>query len=215
MEKQLSSFAMMVQECQTVINRVRCAVNAGNGHTPEVGEDLEFIRRSIRPYFAQDAKSMEHLAPGAGEEMQQSVFDRLVEHIRSSTYPTLTTHFGAYLKSTKQRVCQKTLRRYVPCGHEKRIFRLNVEQRDDEGYLAATVADPHAEDAIASVIERLTLQNAIAQLNRNERQIIAFIEADYTNDEIAQRLAISPSTATRRRKQLAARLRQILNDADE
>lgn len=215
MSEQPSSFVYMVQECQAAIIRVRCAIDSGNGHAPEVGEDLELIRRSIMPYFARDAKGMERLAPGAGEETQQIVFDRLLDHIQSSTYPTLTTHFGAYLKSTKQRVLQKTWQQYVPPGHTKGISRLDAERQDDGGNLAAAVADPQAEDAFASVIDRLTLQDAIAQLNHDERQIIALIEAGYTNDEIARQLAISPSTATRRRKRAVAHLQRILHDTDE
>lgn len=206
MNKQ-SSHEKMVQDCQAAIARIRQAMSDGNANAPEQHEDWEFLHGSFRHYLTPVANIVDRHMPGAGEEMQQLAYDRLCDHIRSPTYHSLTTQFGAYLKHAKQRTLGIIRQR------TRRVARLDAA-RDERSCLADHISDPRAELALDTVDNCLTLESALAQLDRLDCQIIMLIRNNYTCLEIARHLGVHPSTVTRRRSRAIARLRNILDAPD-
>jgi RNA polymerase sigma factor (sigma-70 family) len=206
MNKQ-SSHEKMVQDCQAAILRIRQAIIDGNANTPELQEDWEFIRRALRHYLTLTATIEDRRMPGAGEEMQQIAYDRLCDHIQSLTYHSLTKQFGSYLKHAKKRALG-IIRQRTSC-----IARLDLAQNEGS-CLADHTCDPRAELALESVVNRLALENALAQLDCPDRQIIMLLQNDYTYEEIARHFGIAPSTVARRIKRVGTRLRSILSVAD-
>lgn len=215
MSKQPQPYIQMIQACEAAIIRIRIAMRTGNGDSSEVSEDFAFIRRSVMSSFTRFADSVKNLAPDAKEEGRQAMFDQLQDHICSLTYPTLETRFGAYLKRTPLRSIGKTRKNYTQPGQTGAVSRLDAVQNDDGCTLGDITADPQAEAAFDNVISRMVLKDACAQLSDQERQVIALLVYGYSNNEVAQRLAISPSKVTRLRQRVATHLRQYFNDTDE
>lgn len=213
MSEHPSSFVEMVHACEAAICRIRAAICAEDSDTADVSADVEFIRQAVTPYFARHARKIQGLGPEAEEEAKQAMLDQLHDHIISPTYPSLETWFGSYLKCTAHRATKKTQRHFV--SFEQNHVRLDTDQ-DNEGYKPCEiVADLQAEAAFTSILDRMAWQNAMTQLSDIERQAVTLIMAGYTNNEVAQQLAISPSKATRVHQRAAVHIRQILHDADE
>lgn len=215
MSKQAQSYIQMINACEAAIVRIRTAKDTGNGDSPEVSNDFEFLRQSVMPSFSRFANSLKSLAPDAKEEAQQAMFDQLKAHICSSSYPSLETRFGAYLKRTPLRAINKTRKHYTQPGQIGVISRLDAEQNDDGCTLGDITADPQAEAAFDNVLLKMVLKDACAQLSDQERQVIGLIVAGYSSKEVAQRLVISPSKVTRLHQRAATHLRPYFNDTDE
>jgi RNA polymerase sigma factor (sigma-70 family) len=215
MTEQPQPYIQMLQACEAAIGRIRIAIRTGNGDSSEVSEDFAFVRQSVKPSFTRFAVSMKNFAPDAKEEARQAMFDQLEDHIRSLNYPTLETRFGAYLKRTPLRAIYKTQKNYTQLGQIGGISRLDAKQNDDGYTLGDITADPRAEAAFDTVLANMVVKDACAQLSNQERQVIAMIWYGYSNKEVAQRLAISPSKVTRLRQRAGTHLQQYFNNTDE
>jgi RNA polymerase sigma factor (sigma-70 family) len=85
---------------------------------------------------------------------------------------------------------------------------------DDRVPLYAAVDDSNVPDLQAEAVESATLDQAIRQLPSEERHVVLLRRRELENREIAQRLGVSPATATRIYQRAVANLRRQLKPTE-
>lgn len=208
-------YMSMIQDCEAAITRIRAAIRSGNWNTSAVGDDFMAIRTAVAPRLARFARSVRHLSPGAEDEALEAMFDQLLDHIRSLTYVSLETQFGAYLKHMPLRVVQKIQRKYRPPDVSLTLVRLDAVGDENVHEMHETVADPRAETMLAAFAEHEDLNDAIRELTPEERLVINLRLQGFENSAIAQHLTVSPASATRIYQRAVAHMRRRLDYSEE
>ena len=211
MASQPSSFFDMVRECEAAITRIRARLRAGHVDSEAVGADWELIRVRATPCLIGWAHRARWMAPEAEEEALAAMVDRMFEDIWCLTFVSLETQFGAYLRSMPVRVLRNMYHRHVPPGSSCPVDRLDEAVGDDRVPRYAAVDDSNVPDLQAQAVESATLDQAIRQLPSEERHVVLLRRRELENREIAQRLGVSPATATRIYQRAVANLRRQLN----
>ena len=214
MASQPSSFFDMVRECEAAITRIRARLRAGHVYSEAVGADWELIRVRATPCLIGWARRASWMAPEAEEEALAAMVDRMFEDIWSLTFVSLETQFGAYLRSMPVRVLRNMYHRHVPPGSSGPVDRLDEAVGDDRVPRYAAVDDSNVPDLQAQAVESATLDQAIRQLPSEERHVVLLRRRELENREIAQRLGVSPATATRIYQRAVANLRRQLNSME-
>jgi RNA polymerase sigma factor (sigma-70 family) len=215
MGEESSPYILRIQECEAAIVRIRSAIRADRSSSEQVAQDFELILAASMPSFVRYARSVRWVSPTAEEEAIETMGERLLLDIWSLTFPSLETKFGSYLTSMPIRVVQTLRRKLVLNPVSSPLERLD-EPIGDEGMLRhEAVGDPRAEAGVGAIAQREALQQALAALPALEREVFLLRYDGATNNEIAQRLAVSPSTATRIYQRAVDELRRRLEAPEE
>ena len=112
--------------------------------------------------------------PEVAQDLTQEVFMRVLKGISSFEYRGEKSFLG-WLYTIAGNVLIGQVRRKVPLATPL-----------DDG---AEIADPNGQEAVHALFDKLTLQQAIANLTEDQRQVLQLkFFADMTNNEIAQTL---------------------------
>ena len=199
-----------IHACEAAIVRIRMALRAVNGHAESVGEDFEMIRSAVTPKFVWYARCLGARTSSAVQEALDAMYDRLFDDIWSLSYVSLETQFGAYLRSMPLRVIQTIQRRYQSPGSTTLLERLD-EVASEEGLLRhELVDDVRAERAVHAIADREAFSDVWAQLSAEEQHVISWRLDGLKNGDIAHKLGVSPSTATRIHQRAADKIRAAL-----
>lgn len=210
-----SPYVRQIHECEAAIIRIREAIKAGQSESEAFAQDYELLQRVALPRFIAYARSLSSLGQGALEEAVEAMLDRLNDDLlKTDSFPSMATAFGAYLRDMPIRVLQRIRRKYQPAGVSF-IESLDAVSTADGQSLHETLADAHAEQLMDVFVERETLDAALAHLPDPERHVMVLRLQGYKNNEIAERLGVSPATATRISQRAMAQLRRILGTVEE
>jgi RNA polymerase sigma factor (sigma-70 family) len=199
----------LILEIEARIVRVRAAVRAGATSSEAVGEDLAWVQHAVRARLVGYARRLGPMGSLAYEETFEALNDRLLRDMLSPGYVSLETGFGAYLRTMPLRILQAVHRRHVASSAP---VSLDAPALPDGLPRHELIADPQAEALLASYGAREALDAAIARLPAEERLVITWRLGDVENREIANRLGISPATATRIFQRAVERLRAALEE---
>lgn len=205
----------LIQECEAAIVRIRAAIAAGAGNADTVGDDWDFIQRSVQPRFVSYARRLRWMGGHVFEEALLAMNERLFDNIWSTTFPSLETGFGSYLRHMPQRILQETARKYRPDGVSSLIEHLDETVGEDGQSLHELVEDPRAEAEVNTLADRQDVREAIAQLPALEQEVVMLRLQDVDNGTIARRFEVAPATATRIWQRALAMLRQSLISPEE
>lgn len=215
MDEGLSPFSARIQASQAAIGRIRAARAAGTTDADQVAEDWNLIRSTAAPTFTRFARSLDWLGPLAAEEALEAIEERLVIDVCSTTFPSLETGFGVYIKQMPPHITEAIRRKNMVNGALSPIERLDAPVGDDGILLHETVGDPQASANIDAVADREAIQATLAQLPVMQRQAFLLRTSGASNNEVADQLGVSAATATRLYQRALEQLKHYLRDREE
>lgn len=134
--------------------------------------------------------------PEAAQDLTQEVFMRVLKGINSFEYRGEKSFLG-WLYTIAGNVLIGQVRRKSP-----------VATPLDEG---AEIADPHSQQAVHAIFDRLALRQAIGRLTEDQQQVLLLkFFADMTNNEIAQAIGRTEGAVKALQHRALASLQQIL-----
>ncbi|HYN88441.1 MAG TPA: sigma-70 family RNA polymerase sigma factor [Ardenticatenaceae bacterium] len=199
-----------IQQCEAAIRQIRAAIRAGERDSPEARSAFEALMAVVDPLMLRQASRLSWISPAAVADAYDMMYDRLIAHLFSPTFPSLETKFGAYLVSMPIRVLGQVRRKYGRDQVSIAVERLDVPVRDESLPLYELIEDPQATGAVDALADREVLAQALAQLPAEERVAFTLRVEGEANNAIAQTLGVSPATATRLYQRAQRRLRVLL-----
>lgn len=134
--------------------------------------------------------------PEAAQDLTQEVFVRVLKSIGSFEYRGEKSFLG-WLYTIAGNVMIGQVRRKIPLATPL-----------DDG---VDVADPHGQEAVAALFDRMALQQAIARLTGDQQQVLTLkFFADMTNNEVARMLGRTEGAIKALQHRALVSLHQIL-----
>lgn len=205
-----------IQRCEAAIVRIRAAIRTAQQHSDHVASDLAIIHEVTHPVFARWSKQLAWISSFAVEEAFEALDEQLFEDIWKTTFPSLETGFGAYLKTMPVRILARIKRKNTSASDSSPIERLDMPTHEDGVLLHETVGDATSAATIERIAEREAVDQALVLLPPMERR--AF-ELRYiggaSNNEVAEQLGVSAPTASRLVDRAKTQLARILRASEE
>ncbi|HEX6291270.1 MAG TPA: sigma-70 family RNA polymerase sigma factor [Herpetosiphonaceae bacterium] len=183
--------------CEAAIVRIRAALRAGQQNADQVADDFELVFATVAPIFIRSARSIAWVGPTAAEEALDAMVYRLQIDVMSETFPSLETGFGAYLRTMPVRIIQTLKRKNMVDAVSSPMERLDAPIAEDGMLLHETVSDPDATSDIQALADHEAIQHALDRLPPMQRAAIVLRLQGESNNAVADRLGVSPATATR------------------
>lgn len=199
-----------IQLCEAAIARIQAARRFGPGDDEAVGADCILVRDTVSKRLFAEARRLGKLAPVTTEEIFEAMIAKLYRDILNPQYVSLQTGFGSYLRMLPISILRDMLRKYAPDRASIQVERLDEPVGDEGVERHEFIGDPRAEQDIEAVGAREALNDAIRQLSTQERQVLAWRLDGVANQEIAERLHISPAGATRIYQRAKSTLQTLL-----
>ncbi len=205
-----------IQQCEAAIGRIRAAIHAGQQHSDQVTADLAMIQGVAHPIFARRARQVAWISPLAVEEAFEALDEQLFKDVWKTTFPSLETGFGAYLKTMPVRMLDRITRKNLPGNDSSPVERLDMPTRDDGLLLHETVGDVRSTATIEGIADREAMDQALQQLPPMERRAFELrYAAGLSNNDLAQQLGVSAPTASRLVDRAKTHLARILRTSEE
>lgn len=214
MSTPVSPRILMIQQCQEAIIRIRSARTAGDFSSEAVSNDFAFILCSVTPTFLNEARKLRPISPLLDEEAFEMMVEQLVADICSPSYPSLTTRFGARLRSIPIQVRRTLARKNSPNRSLHEVVSFDAARHEQQS-LHETLSDPYAEQALARVDDHLMLASLLLQIPAEERQVWLLRQNGMKNVDIARELGVSEATISRIAKRADQRLAQLYTAMEE
>lgn len=215
MDEAPSPYIARILACEAAIVRIRAAKQAGQLDTDQVAGDLELILAIAVPIFVSRARNIAWVGPIAAEEALEEMIHRLQIDILSTTFPSLETGFGAYLKTMPIHIIQTMMRKNVLGSDSSPMERLDAPIAEDGMLLHETVSDPQAISDFQALSDQEELQQALDQLPPSQRLALVLRFQGESNNAVADRLGVSPATATRLCQRAIDQLKNRLRASEE
>lgn len=205
-----------IQYCEATIGRIRNAIRAGQSSSEQVASDIADIQAVTNPIFTRWALKIAWVSPLAAEEAFEALDERLLDDIwKFDSFPSMETGFGSYLKTMPPRILTQIKRKNMIGNVSFSIQRLDAPIGDDGMPLHETVGDSSSMAETDAVADREALEQALQHLSPMERQAFLLRANGTSNNEVAQELGISASTATRLYDRAKAKLVHSLRALEE
>jgi RNA polymerase sigma factor (sigma-70 family) len=202
------SYFEFIQACEALIREYRLAQQAGDREA--MGSAYIQLLKKISPILTTRANQLRDISDGAVREAMDGMIDRLWHNINSTTFPTMESQFGAYLRSMPIRIVGKVREKYRPSEVSLQLEKLDEPVEAGQLPKSEAVADPRTSREPELAATRIDLQAALAQLSPVERLVAQRRLAGTSNNTIAEELGVSAATATRIYKRALEQLRPLL-----
>lgn len=209
------SFYAAAATCDEAVLRIRAAIRTGRSDDSKIMDDLNTIQALMQPLFVGQARRVAHLSPTAKEDLLDEMAFQLVRDICSLTFVSLEGRFGVYVTQMARRKVQELVRNHAAEETFFTVESMDTSAREDGLNAHELVEDSGVAASFEALAEREALDEAIRQLPEPDRQVFLLRASDVENREIAQRLGVSPPTATRIYQRAVAALRAMLRSAEE
>lgn len=211
-----TSYIARIQQCEAAIVRIRTAIRAGQSDSTQVANDIVAIQTVTKPIFIRWAMRLGWVSPLAVEETFEALDERLLEDIwKLTSFPSLETGFGAYLKTMPPRIVGQIKRKNTAGMVSSIMERLDAPIGDDGMPLHEAVSDPRSTAETNAVGDREALEQALQQLSPMERRAFLLRADGTSNNDVAEELGVSPSTASRLYDRAKAKLTRSLRASEE
>lgn len=210
-----SPYIARILACEAAIVRIRAAKQAEQLNSDQVADDFDLVFKTAVPIFVHRARDVAWVGPIATEEALEEMTHRLQTDILSDTFPSLETRFGAYLKTMPIHIMQTMMRKNMLGGDSSPMERLDAPIAEDGMLLHKTVSDPHAISDFQALADQEELQQALAQLPQQQRLALVLRLQGESNNAVADRLGVSPATATRLYQRAIDQLKKQLRASEE
>lgn len=210
-----SPYIARILACEAAIVRIRVAKQAGQLNSDQVADDFDLVFKTAVPIFAHRARDIAWVGPIAAEEAIDEMTHRLQTDILSDTFPSLENRFGAYLKTMPIHIIQTMMRKNMLGGDSSPMERLDAPIAEDGMLLHETVSDPHAISDFQALADQEELQQALDQLPPMQRLALVLRLQSESNNAIANRLGVSPATATRLCQRAIDQVKRHLRASEE
>lgn len=210
-----SLYIARILACEAAIVRIRAAKQVGQLDTDQVADDYDLILKTAVPIFIRCARDIAWIGPIAAEEAIEEMTHRLQIDILSNTFPSLETGFGAYLKTMPVRVIQTIKRKNMVDADSSPMERLDAPIAEDGMLLHETVSDPQAISDVQALADQEELRQALDQLPPPQRLALVLRLQGESNNAVADRLGVSPATATRLYQRAIDQIKRHLRASEE
>lgn len=210
-----SPYIAGILACEAAIVRIRAAQAAGQLNSDQVADDFDLVFKTAVPMFVHRARGIDWVGPIAAEEAIDEMIHRLQIDILNDTFPSLETGFGAYLKTMPVRVIQTIKRKNMVNADSSPMERLDAPIAEDGMLLHETVSDPHASSDFQALADHEELRQALDQLPPMQRLALVLRLQGESNNAVADRLGVSPATATRLCQRAIDQVKRHLRASEE
>lgn len=210
-----SPYIARILACEAAIVRIRAAQQAGQINSDQVADDFDLILKTAVPNFVHKAHEIAWIGPIAAEEAIDEMTHRLHTDILKATFPSLATGFGAYLNTMPGLIIQTIKRKNMLGSDSSPMERLDAPIAEDGMLLHETVSDPHAISDFQALADQEELQQALDQLPPQQRLALVLRLQRESNNTVADRLGVSPATATRLCQRAIEQIKRWLRASEE
>lgn len=211
--KQERSWHEVVADCQERVTRIRAALITDGTMTPAIAADRDAVILVMRNWILGQARKLADFDEDMVGEALLKVIVQFNRDLHSPGYTSMERSFGAYIKTTVNRVLFEIRRNVQKHAALSKGESLDATIGDDgmeryeliEDTAPETLAEEYREEQL-----RTRLYEAIAQLPYFEREVMTMKLDGALGVEIARKLNLSPVNISRIYHRVVAQLRRML-----
>lgn len=211
--KQERSWHEVVADCQERVTRIRAALINDGVMTPEIMADRDAVILTMRNWILGQARKLAGFDDDMVGEALLKTIVQFNRDLHSPGYTSMERKFGAYIKTTVNRVLFEIRGNVQEHSALYKSESLNATIGED-GLERSELIEDTAPEALAEEYReeqlRTRLYAAIAQLPHFDREVITMKLDGVLGVEIARKLNMSPVNISRIYNRVVEQLRQML-----